>query len=238
MNKKPVFFGMLAMALVCGVLAALLAACGNTPLPPTAEELARRYVGAEPQFWGPEDDRDTEPTYVYHVDPNRFEQFRTELERSGVLSQVDSWTETDRGWEKGKTFARFAQRPDYSFRLSLCTADNKEVGYSYEATTGASESDISALKSSLSKYVVPSVEYWDSEDGPPTYVYFLDPDHFEDFKAELDAGGRYVQDGEGDSGTGATWIENDFALWAERPDGTFQLDLYKADNSFIRYNYR
>jgi hypothetical protein len=86
----------------------------------------------------------------------------------------------------------------------------------------------------------PCPQTWEQEgelDEQDTLVYFLDPLRFEDFRAELDAGGEYSQV---DRGTEPErdWEEGKtFAQWAERPDGTFALNLYKSDNSVMWYNY-
>lgn len=46
------------------------------------------------------------------------------------------------------------------------------------------------LDESLRKYTVPQEQTWGDE---KVTVYFLDPLRFEEFKAELDAGGEYLQ---------------------------------------------
>jgi hypothetical protein len=90
------------------------------------------------------------------------------------------------------------------------------------------------LDESLRKYMGPQEQTWD--DGNAS-VYYLDPLHFEAFKAELDAGDEYYQTG--------SWSENNrdgdrdraFARWGARPDGNFELDLCRADNSRDGYRY-
>jgi hypothetical protein len=91
----------------------------------------RRYMGPQEQYWGDDDNRDEEPTYVYYLDPKRFEEFKDELDALDEYYQDDDWTEDDRDWERGQTFARWAERPDGTFQLQLCKSDNTEIGYRY-----------------------------------------------------------------------------------------------------------
>jgi hypothetical protein len=92
------------------------------------EELFRKYMGQEPEFWDGEGKR---LTYVYYLDPLRFEAFKAELDGGGEYQQTANWTEK-RDWGKGVAFARWAVRPNGEFELRLCKADNSTLGYRYK----------------------------------------------------------------------------------------------------------
>ena len=89
------------------------------------------------------------------------------------------------------------------------------------------------LDESLRRYIGPSLQTWDSGD---VTIYYLDPLHFEEFKAELDAAGEYLQS---ESRTyDRTWDRGKtFARWVARPDGRFELTLCKEDNATLTYRY-
>jgi hypothetical protein len=222
MNKKQISFRVLV--LVCGILLVLFASCKTESGPPALNQLLRTYMAPRQENWGGDS-----VTYVYYVDPNRFAAFKAELDEGGEYHQTNTFQE-ERDWDTGKTFARWAERADGTFELDLCKADNFRIQYTYGKYSSASGQK---LKNSLSNYMVPKVENWSEV---PVKVYSLDPNRFAAFKAQLDEGGEYHQTSafEGDR----DWeTEKYFARWAERADGTFQLDLCKADNSRIEYNY-
>ena len=131
-------------------------------------------------------------------------------------------------------FLKVPQAPSGSIQLELFTEDDSGFGYDYKKVPQASGLKLDEL---LRKYAGPYPQRWDGEGKGLTYVYFLDPLRFEEFKAELDAGGEYYQT---DSRTSArNWdLGVTFARFAVRPDGRFQLDLCKADNSVIEYGYK
>jgi hypothetical protein len=90
----------------------------------------------------------------------------------------------------------------------------------------------------LRKYLGPNPQTWgDGSNQEEVDVYWLDHSRFDTFKAELDAGGEYVQDGEGeftrDWETGRT-----YALLGVKLNGK-KLDLRRcdADNSTFEYRY-
>jgi hypothetical protein len=190
----------------------------------TLEESLVRYAGAQEQMW------DTERVPVYYLDPLRFDAFKAELDAGGEFRQFDQWTGT-RDWEQGKTFARWAARPNGVFDLSLCTADNTEAGYRYRKVSRAAGAK---LAESLSRYVIPREETWGKE---TVTVYALDPLQFEEFKVELDAGDALYQAYRNDFNR--DWSRGTaFARWAARADGTFELTLGNRDNTTVEYTYK
>jgi hypothetical protein len=242
--NRNVWLGMLAMALVFGMV---LVGCVSTPkVPkewavasaPKLEESLRKYMVPQPQTWDNNGVKDKQDTLVYFLDPLHFEEFRSELDAGGEYLQSDNWTEDKRGWDQGRTFVRFAVRPDGRFELNLCNSDNSVIGYRY---IKAPQAEGLKLYESLRKYMVPQEQIWDNngvKDAQYTYVYFLDPLQFEEFKAELDAGGEYAQV-ESRTQENRGWEQGKtFVRWSARPDGTFQLELCKDDNSINRYNYK
>jgi hypothetical protein len=160
----------------------------------------RKYVGAQPQRWshnvdGGEVDDDAD-TYVYFLDTAHFEDFRSELNANWVeYFQFDSWTDADRDWEQGKSFARWAERPDGIFELDLCNSDNSRIGYRYKK--------------------VPQVnaswdEQWDEGTITLTYLGLNKPSDFV-LNDTHDGSGEYkgyykfyYQTGQGDGGTHRT----------------------------------
>ncbi|GHV03270.1 hypothetical protein FACS189485_06000 [Spirochaetia bacterium] len=231
--------GMAAFALVLGLV---VAGCTSAPkksstakapvaLSPNLEENLRKYMGPQPQTWGPDDDR--YDVAVYFLDTLRFEAFKTELEALGEYKQDGSGTYT-RDWDKGKTFARLGAWPDGRLELTLAKANNSTSDYKYTKNPQASGEKLDEL---LRKYTGPQLQTWgDGANAEEVSVYFLDPLHFEAFKAELDAEDEYMQ----------FWSRNDIRDWdtgktyvnfAVRPNGSFELELCKEDNSRSNYRY-
>jgi hypothetical protein len=164
----------------------------------------------------------------YCLDPLRFEAFKTELDALGEYSQYDSGID-QHTW--GKTFAMWRVFSSGNASLQLYKADNSEPWYDYIEVSGSSGRMTDEL---LRKYMGPEPQTWGKEE---VYIYYLDPLRFDEFKAELDAGGEYL---ESDSWTeNRDWDEGlSFVQWAVRPNGEFVLRLCNADNSVIGYNYK
>jgi hypothetical protein len=180
--------GMLVMILGLSAFSFVAAGCASAPkVPPvalglTVEEALRKYIGPNPQNWG-----EDKVTYVYYLDPLQFDAFKAELDAGGEYYETGSRTEKNRDWEQGQTLARGAVRADGRFELQLGTEDNSVVGYTYEKLDPKKESPVALgpkLEEALHKYMSPQAQTWGDDDGF-TYVYFLDPDHFEEFKVEL-----------------------------------------------------
>jgi hypothetical protein len=93
------------------------------------DELLRKYMGPEPQFW---DGAGKGPTYIYYIDPLRFEAFKAELDGGGEYQQTDTWTEKNRDYNKGAAYVQWAVRPNGEFELRLYKADNSMLGYRYK----------------------------------------------------------------------------------------------------------
>jgi hypothetical protein len=240
--KKNYVKGIACIALI---LAMALAACSQpsggggdsgAPLPvapaATLEEMLRKYMGPKEEKWGDDGSRSTK---VYYLDPSRYAAFKAELDAGGEYAQYEDWTDPNRNWERGQTFARFSIRPNGTVQVDLNKADNTETGARYNKTTSASLGP--KLQESLRKYAGPREEKWGQYDKP-VKVYFLDPLQFEQFKAWLDAGNTYSQtdsftDNNRDWDRGVT-----FARWSVLPDGTFSLDLMKQNNSGVGYAYK
>jgi hypothetical protein len=92
----------------------------------TLDESLRAYMGPSPQTWG-----DLGNVSVYYLDPPHFEAFKAELDAGGEYTQTNSWTDKNRDWERGKTFAQWDARPNGEFELRLMKEDNSIVGYRY-----------------------------------------------------------------------------------------------------------
>jgi hypothetical protein len=209
----------------------------------TWKESLRKYMGPQPNRWthndGSSEVDDDADTLVYFLDPAHFEDFRAELEAGGEYIPDDdpSWNETGRDWEQGKNFVRWAERPDGAFELNLCKSDNSVTGYRY---TKVPTTQRPKLDASLRKYMGSCPQTWEHDgvkDDEDTLVYFLDPAHFEDFRTELEAAGKYSQVDNSGSYT-RDWEEGKaFARWAVRPGERFELGNYKSDNSSIQYQY-
>jgi hypothetical protein len=229
--KKDCVKGIACIALILAMLI-LAAGCASTPKEPpvalglTLEESLQRYMGPQEQNWG------NKKVNVYFLDSLRFEEFKAELDAGGEYKEDGSWTEKNRDWSQGETFARWAVWPDGISELDLCKEDNSRAGYRYKKVPQASELK---LEESLRKYVVPQEQTWDK--GEKVTVYFLDPLHFEEFKVEIDAMDEYYQ---ADSWTYTRDWEKGmtFARWAARADGTFELTLCKKNNSTPSYRYK
>jgi hypothetical protein len=194
-------------------------------------------MGPNPQTWG--DDDNPEEVDVYFLDYSRFAAFKAELDEGGEYVQNDDDDDDgfERDWDTGKAFARLGKRPDASVLLTLAKADNTTFNYDYTKATGASGDKLDEL---LRKYMVPQRQTWGDEDNPEEVdVYFLDHSRFADFKAELDAGGSYI---EYDAWTeDRDWeMGKAFARLGVMAYGsTERLELSRCDedNSFAGYGY-
>jgi hypothetical protein len=75
--------------------------------------------------------------------------------------------------------------------LTLAKADNSTSNYNYTKNPQASGAKLDEL---LRKYMAPRSETWGNDDRREDVdVYYLDHGRFDAFKAELDAGGKYVE---------------------------------------------
>lgn len=90
------------------------------------------------------------------------------------------------------------------------------------------------LEEALGKYAAPEQQDWGG--GKIAYVWLLDPQKFDAFKAELDAGGEFSQIDAWEE-TRDWWQGRLFVRWAQEPDGKYLLQLCKADNSVSAYRY-
>jgi hypothetical protein len=110
--------------------------------------------------------------------------------------------------------------------------DNSTISYLYEKVISEGSSVGPKLDKILRKYMAPQTQTWGAEEVD---VYFLDHSRFNDFKVELDTGGKYHQTNEWnetrDWDTGKA-----FARWAARDD-SYELDICNADNSRSGYRY-
>jgi hypothetical protein len=236
MTSKKMMRGMAVLVLTFGIMAA---GCASAPrdvlvaqespvaLGLTLDELLHKYAVV------PLQNTDDKVSYRYYLDPLRFEEFKAELDAGGEYTQTYSGPE-NRDKERGMSLARWVVRPSGTFQLELFTEDDSGFMYDYKKAPHASGLKLDEL---LRKYAGPYPQRWDGESKGVTYVYYLDPLHFEAFKAELDAGGAYTQT-ESWTNKNRDWDRGKtFARWAVRPDGSFQLDLNKEDNSETGYRY-
>jgi len=198
-------------------------------LKPKLVESLGKYMAPEIQTWGNEGD-----VSVYLIDANRFNEFKAELDAGGEYRQADSWTDNNRDWNRGLLFARLGVLPDGRLNLDLGRADNSLVGYRYtKRTSGALGLK---LQESLRKYMVPQMQNW-GNDGDVS-VYNVDADRFNEFKAELDAGGEYLphevqRNGNRNWDRGKTFAQ--FLVYHNK--GEYGLRLGKSDNSVVSYSY-
>jgi hypothetical protein len=85
----------------------------------------------------------------------------------------------------------------------------------------------------LSKYAGSDYATWGKEN---VRVYYIDPLRFDEFKTQIDALGKYQ--------TGSRTFNRDweqgktFARWCARTNGSFQLELCKANNATAEYQYK
>jgi hypothetical protein len=88
----------------------------------------------------------------------------------------------------------------------------------------------------LHTYAGSEPQKWDGESAGYTYVHFLNPGAFAVFKRDLERIGKYTLVEEWEDTR--DWDKGlYFARWAERPDGSFILELSKANNENIGYAY-
>jgi hypothetical protein len=92
--------------------------------PKLAESLGRYLVPIQ-QTWD-----NNEQVNVFFLEPLRFEEFKAELDAMAGYYQTRSWN-YNRDWETGKTFARWVERANGNFELTLGNRDNSTVNYNY-----------------------------------------------------------------------------------------------------------
>jgi hypothetical protein len=98
----------------------------------TLDESLRTYMGPNPQTWDNNGVKDEKDTLVYFLDSLQFEAFKAEIDAMDEYYEAESWSENDRDWDRGKTYARWVVRPDGRYELSLIKEDNSVDGYRYE----------------------------------------------------------------------------------------------------------
>ncbi|GHV93608.1 hypothetical protein AGMMS50268_41110 [Spirochaetia bacterium] len=243
--KKIIFMVFATVVLVIGIMAV---GCASAPkespivqespvalesngssITPKLDELLRKYAGPRLGV----NINNNEVTYYYYLNHLLFEEFKYELDAGGEYTQSGSGPE-DRDKEQGMTLARWVARPSGGFQLELFTEDDSGFSYGYKKVPQASGLNLDEL---LCKYAGSYPQRWDGEGKGVKYVYFLDSLRFEEFKAELDAGGEYYQTDSWNSTR--DWDRGvTFVRFEVRPDGRFQLELCKADNSVIGYGYK
>jgi hypothetical protein len=192
MVNKRNWMGILAVMMAIGVV---LAGCPNDTTTTdefNLDELLRKYMGPNPQTWTWGDDGHQEDVDVYFLDHGRFDEFKAELDAGGEYVQDDdSEREYTRDWDEGKSFVRLGKRPNNRVQLAFFKADNATFEYDYTKNSQASGVKLDEL---LRKYMVPRSETWGDDDHREEVdVYFLDHSRFDAFKAELDAGGKYIE---------------------------------------------
>jgi len=215
-------------------LAANIATGSPWALKPKLVEILGKYMVPSQYTWGDED------VSVYNLDPNRFNEFKAELDNGGEYRQVESGT-YNRDWEQGQLFARLVVRPNSRLSLELCRADNSVVGYNYTRITSGALG--LKLQESLSKYIGPRHENWgDGAYGDDVLVYNLDANRFDEFKAELDASGEYGQTFN-HSQRNRDWERGKafarFVVFNRHFPNvvSFELQLYRSDNSGVQFGY-
>ncbi|GHU01557.1 hypothetical protein FACS1894147_01630 [Spirochaetia bacterium] len=206
------------------------AASGSSPVtlgPQLAESLRKYMGGSQPEKW------DDEEVTLYYLDPSRFKAFQTELDALGEYQQTGGGYDDNRDWDQGKTFARLVVRSDGRLELDLCQADNSKFNSQYTKNPQASGEKLAEL---LSKYAAPREITWD--DGSAGTVYSLDPSRFEALRAEIRAGGEYIQ-GESWTNDNRDWnLGKSWARLGAEPNGKFFMELGREDNSFVLYRYK
>jgi hypothetical protein len=221
---------MLAMGVVLG-------GCPNDTTTPdefNLDELLRKYMGPDPQTWGDDDHR--EDVDVYYLDPSRFDAFKTELDAGGEYVQDnEDEHEYTRDWDKGKTFARLTKKSNDRVQLTLAKADNSTLDYDYTKNTQTSWVKLDEL---LRKYMSPNPETWGDDDHREDVdVYYLEHSRFDAFKAELDAGGKYIEyeaeTRNREWNTGKTFVRFGVKLNGKK----LELARCNADNSTSEYKY-
>jgi hypothetical protein len=231
---KRNWMGILVVMLAMGVV---LAGCPNDTTTTdefNLDELLRKYMGPNPQTWGDNDNR--EEVAVYYLDHSRFDAFKAELDAGGEYVQDDDdENEFTRDWDTGKEFARLGKKPDDRVQLTLAKADNSTLEYHYTKNPQASGDKLDEL---LRKYMGPNPQTWGDDDNrEEVAVYYLDHSRFDAFKAELDAGGKYIeyetQTRKRDWDTGKTFVRLGVKLNGKK----LELDRCNADNSTSEYKY-
>jgi hypothetical protein len=242
--KNKLFLAVLAMVVLA--IGLMVAGCASIsteasvpkaitveepPITPKLDELLHKYMAPQVSIyeWGGVEGLQ----YSYYLEPLHFEDFKANLDAGEEFLYSGTWTDDNRITARGMAFARWREKPVDQFQLDFCDEDKPLIRYHYKIVTPAQREK---LDNSLRKYMGPEPQRW-GDDEKPTLVYFLDPLRFEAFKTELDAEGNYKQV---DSWTGMRdWDKGTaFARFAVRPDGSFELELGKEDNSRIGYRYQ
>lgn len=207
-------------------------------LGPKLDETLRKYMVPQAQTW---DGENGPITYVYRLDPASFDVFKAELDAGGEYSQSGSWNERNRDWGRGEAFARWSVRPDGTFNLDLCRADNSVAGYNYRKVSSGNTPKTDEL---LRKYMAANQENW-GEWGGDVSVFNLDATRFNEFKAEVYAGGEYFPSGIQTERNREWERGKEFAQFIVHHNGKekdihggLQLRLCKSDNSVVSYKYR
>jgi len=91
------------------------------------QESLHRYNAPSQEDWGGE----YGIVSVYNLDTDRFNEFKAELDSGNEYIQVQSYTENNHYWERGKTFAQFIVRQNSGLELRLIKPDNSFVLYRY-----------------------------------------------------------------------------------------------------------
>jgi hypothetical protein len=242
MISKRNWMGMLVVMLAMGIV---LAGCPNDTTTPDEfklEELLREYMGSEPQTWG--DGDDAEEVEVYFLEYNRFDDFKAEMDAGGEYDQDGEVDDFTRDWDKGKSFARLGKKPNDRVQLTLAKADNSTSNYNYNYNynyTKNSQGSGVKLDELLREYMGPNPQIWgEGDDAENVDVYILDYSRFSDFKAEMDAGGKYVEyedhSGNRDENDGARGKNT--AILAVRLNGKkLELRRGNADDTTVEYRY-
>jgi hypothetical protein len=234
MVNRRNWMGILVVMMAIGIV---LVGCPNDTTTPDEfklDELLREYMGPNPQTWG--DDEHREEVDVYFLDHSRFDEFKTELEAGGEYVQdEDGEHEYTRDWDKGKSFARLGKKPNDRVQLTLAKADNATFEYDYTKNPQASGVKLDEL---LRKYMGPNPQTWgDDEHREEVDVYYLDHGRFDAFKAELDAGGKYIEYDTStwtrDWDTGKTFVRLGVKLNGKK----LELARCNANNSTSEYKY-
>lgn len=171
---------------------------------------------------------------VYYLDPARFKELKAKLDGTGEYSPTGSSTGVSEGGDRGVNCARWIVRSGEVgvgswAALLLHTKDNSTVVYDYKKDVVGTK-----VEELLRTYMAPRPEILEDE---LYYNYPLDPARFTEFKAELDAGDEYFVIGNWDNPNREWDLGVNFALWRVLPNGEFELQLNKEDNSSVGYFY-
>jgi len=197
-------------------------------LTPKLIETIGKFIVPEIQNWNEGE------VSVYYIDVPRFNEFKNELDKGGEYRlNADIWSEKNRDWWRDQSFVRLAVLPDGRLYLDTYRSNNTAIRYNYTKLTPVAIGV--KLQESLRKYIVPIQQDWGERDGI-AFVYFIDLNRFNEFKAELDKVGDYyvggTNRGNRDWDQGRT-----YARLAVRYSGKLELWLCNSDNSYVYYTY-